>query len=528
MCRYDCGSRLPSASLRELDGRWSGLDQRVAVSVFVLLTAASLLPVLLTPIPAMVDYVNHLARMYILTGNGGADANPYYEVKWAIYPNLAMDILIPQMARLVSVENATRLFLLFSQILIIGGAFALERVVKGRAHLAGFSALLFLYCLPFSWGFVNFEFGLGVALWGIAGYIGVAGRAWPVRFIVNAMFATALFTAHFFALGVYGATLGLYELWLAYERKFLYRDALMRLALLAIPVLVLLELMRLSAGSIGSEGSSWFFEFKPIWLFRIMNGYNLTVSAASSLVLMSLLYFAIKHRVLKFEGAGIWLAGGFAFLYIAIPSKLLGTSFSDLRMIPAAALILPAFCTLSLPSKQSAIFVLAIVTGVTLANLAVTYSVWLPYRTDYAAIIASFQKIDRGSKIIVGGSGENEDPPFSDLTRYPMFYAPTLAVHYAGALVPNLFTAVGKQPVQARSAVRRLTIPYGGPVPLAALTAIATGRLSSDAPPFIRTWPRDYDYLYVLGPRVANPLPDLLEELEASPRFVLYKIRPAR
>jgi hypothetical protein len=59
------------------------------------------------------------------------------------------------------------------------------------------------------------------------------------------------------------------------------------------------------------------------------------------------------------------------------------------------------------------------------------------------------------------------------------------------------------------------------------LTAIATGQPPSGVPLFISTWPRDYDYLYVLGPRTANPLPDLLEELEASRRFVLYRIRQA-
>ena len=42
---------------------------------------------------------------------------------------------------------------------------------------------------------------------------------------------------------------------------------------------------------------------------------------------------------------------------------------------------------------------------------------------------------------------------------------------------------------------------------------------------FVRTWYRDYDYLYVLGPHVTNPLPNLLEELDRSARFVLYKIR---
>jgi hypothetical protein len=254
---------MPPSDLQSgVAGKPSGLNGSPAVIVFVLLAVASLLPVLLTPIPAMVDYPNHLARMYILSQNGSADANPYYEVAWALYPNLAMDLLIPQVARLISVENATRLFLLLSQLLIVGGALALERVVKGRVHLAGFAALMFLYCLPFSWGFVNFEFGLGVAFWGIAGYLAVAERAWPMRFIANALFVIALFVAHFFALGIYGATLGLYELWRAFDRKAPYRDAVLRLVLLAIPVVALLGLMRSEAkvrtGSLNSSRSGCF------------------------------------------------------------------------------------------------------------------------------------------------------------------------------------------------------------------------------------------------------------------------------
>jgi hypothetical protein len=508
-------------------GAWLGPDRSIAITVFALLAVASFLPVLLTPIPAMVDYPNHLARMYILSQNGTPDANPYYEVAWALYPNLAMDLLIPRMARLIGVENAARLFLLLSQFLIVGGALALERVVKGRVQLAGFAALMVLYCLPFTWGFLNFEFGLGVALWCLAGYLMLVERAWPLRFAVNAVFVAALFTAHFFALGVYGATLGLYELWRASDRNASYREVVLRLVMLAIPVVMLFAVMQWTAGSIGSDGTIWAFEFKPVWPFRIMNGYNMTVSAASGLALMASLYFAARRGVLKLDPPGIWLAIGFACLYLAIPSSLLGTSFADLRVVPAAALILPAFSSLSLPSRRWTMAALTAVTGITLANLAVVYVVWLSYRADYAAIVASFHKIDRGSRVLVGGSGEGDDPPFRDLTQYPMFYAPTLAVHYANAFVPDLFTAVGKQPVQARASVQRLAIPYGGPMPMRVLTAIATGPISADLPSFIRTWYRDYDYLYVIGPHVANPLPSLLEEVDSSARFVLYKIRRA-
>lgn len=490
-----------------------------------MLAAVSFLPVLLTPIPAMVDYPNHLARMYILSQNGTPGANPHYEVVWAFYPNLGMDLLVPQMARLMSVENATRLFLLLSQLLIVSGALLLEWARKGRIEFAGFAALAFLYCLPFSWGFVNFEFGLGLALWGIAVYLMLAEGPWPLRFAANAIFVAALFVAHFFSLGIYGATLGLYELWRFRHQRTTYGIVAARLGALAIPALVLYGIMNLTAGAIGSEGTSWFLGFKPIWPLRIMNGYNMTAAAATGLTLAILLYFATRRGVLKLDPAGIWLAIGLALLYVVIPSKLFGTSFVDLRVIPAAALILPAFCSLSLPGRAWRMAALAAISGIILINLAVVFAVWLPYRADYAAIIASFQKIDRGSRILVGSTDDNGDPPFADLTSYPMYYAPTLAVHYAGAFVPNLFTETGKQPVRARESVRRLAIPYGGPAPLNLLGAIAAGQPPAGVPPFVRTWDRDYDYLYILGPQIVNPLPDLLEVVDAADRFVLYRIR---
>jgi hypothetical protein len=497
----------------------------MAIAAFALLTAASLLPTLLTPIPAMVDYLNHLARMYLLSQIGTPDANPYYEAAWALYPNLAVDMIVPQMARLVGVEDATRLFLLLSQLLIIGGAIALERIVKGYVHIAGFAALMFLYCLPFTWGFVNFEFGLGLALWGVAAYLFVAERTWPTRFAVNLIFVTGLFAAHLFALGVYGATLGLHELWRVRDRKLSYCELALQLVVIATPAVVLLALMQLTTSSIGSEGLTWNLEFKPIWIFRIMNGYNLTVSAATALTLLASLYLAAKRGFLKLTPPGVWLAVGFFLLYLAIPSELRGTSFVDLRLIPAAALIIPAFCSLSLPDRRWTVAALTIASGITLANLATVFVVWLSYRGDYAAIIESFHNIDRGSLVLVATAGNGEDPPFNDLTKYPMVYAPTLAVYYANAFVPNVFTEVGKQPVQVRSAVQRLALPHGGSMPADTLTAIATGRTPPEVPSFVRTWYRDYDYLYVLGQGVTNPMPNLLEELDRSARFVLYKIR---
>ncbi|MEP7029884.1 MAG: hypothetical protein ABI830_03005, partial [Pseudolabrys sp.] len=412
-----------------------------------------------------------------------------------------------------------------SQILIVSGAMMLERVTKGRVHSAAFVALMFLYCLPFTWGFVNFEFGLGAALCGIAVYLRVQDKAWPVRFAVNAGFVVLLFAAHFFALGIYGATIGIHELWRAQERKSAPVETALRLVVVAIPALALLAATEAGGGAIGGEGTAWFFEFKPIWLFRIMNGYNLTVSAVSVCALIGFIYIAARRGILKFAPGGLWLALGFAALYVAIPSRLVGTSFVDFRMIVAGAFIMPAFCVLTLPDRNWMRIALVGTACITLANLAVVTTVWLSYRADYAAMIASFAKIDKGARVLTGTSGNGDDPPFNDLTQYPFYYAPVLAVHYADAFAPNLFTAVGKQPVVARASIAHLDTPHGGPVPMTILSALAAGKTADIVPRYLRNWTVDFDYLYVLGPPAGNPLPALLEERERSSRFMLYKIR---
>jgi hypothetical protein len=492
--------------------------------VFALLLAAALAPVLLVRIPATADYPTHLARMYLLAQNGTPDENPFYRVVWVPYPNLAMDLLVPPAARLLGVELASRLFLLLGEILLVAGAFAIERAVKGRVQIAGFAAVMFLYCLPFAWGFVNFEFGLGLALCGIAAMLAVEARPWPLRLLVNAAFVVAVFFAHFFALGVYGATLGLYELWRAAASSSPLRETGARLLVLALPAALVLLAVAASGAAVGEVTSSWLFAYKPLWLFHIMNGYSLPVSAASVVVLAGALYVAFKRGIASLAPAGLWIAVGFLVLYLAIPSRLFATSYADFRIIAAAAFILPAFCSLRLPDRRWLVAALGVVTAITVANLAVVVYVWTSYRADYAELIASFAKIEKNALVLVAHGGEADDPPLRDLLDYPMYNAPALALHYANSFVPGFSAALGKQPVIARAPYRHLVEPgNSGIVPVAALKAIAAGT-SSDAPEFLRAWRSDFDYLYVLGPRTANPLPGDLTELYAAPRFVLYAV----
>jgi hypothetical protein len=463
--------------------------------------------------------------MYLLAEDGTAAANPYYRVEWALYPNLAMDLLVPQGARLIGVENATRLFLWLAQLLVVSGAVALEFAVKRRVHLAPFAALMFLYCLPFTWGFLNFEFGLGVALWGIAAMLVIRGQSWALRLACNGVFVVLLFAAHFFALGVYGAVLGWLELWRAYAGRVAHRDTGFQLLVLAAPAAAMLAVAAFSGGAIGGSGIAWHFEFKPLWLFAIFNGYSLIISAASAVAVMTWLYVTAKRRVLRFAPAGAWMAAGFALLFLVLPSQVFSSAFADLRVLPAAALVMPAFLDLRFPDRRWLLGSLACVSAVTLTNLVVVCAVWGSYQSDYAEMIASFGKLEPAARVLVADSGAASDPPLEDLIAYPMYHAPVLAVHYAQAFVPTLFTAAGEQPVRAQPDVARLDVPYAGPAPMALLAAIAAGNTPPGTPLFVRAWPDDYDYLYVLGPHTANAVPVVLEEAASGRRFVLYRIR---
>jgi hypothetical protein len=496
--------------------------------IFAVLLALSVCPVLLAPIPAMVDYPNHLARMFILARDGTPQANPFYQVTWAWYPNLAMDLIVPRLARFMSVETATRLFYLAAQLLVVSGAIAIELAVKRRFQIAGIFAVMFLYSLPFTWGFVNFEFGLGVALWGVACALYLQERAWPIRFAANAAFTVTIFFAHFFALGIYGVTVGICELWRAWSRSAPYTETFSRLLSIAIPALLLLGVMAGAGGAIGGEGTVWHFALKPFWLLHILNGYSLLLSGLSVVALCAALYVLRRRGEVKLEGAGPWLATAFAVLYVALPSKLFDTSFVDLRIPVAAALILPAFLSV-LPSDRPLKLGLAFTAiAITAANVILVAYVWTSYNEEYRALIESFRRLEKNRLVLVGHSDEASDPPLDNLFEYPIYHAPTLAVHYATAFVPSLFTAPGKQPVSVRAAYSRLYVPYSGPAPVSILKRVADGSMPADVPPFVRTWHRDYDYLYVVGTPGPNPMPALLERMDSGKRFVLYRVRKAR
>jgi hypothetical protein len=502
------------------------IDRLKAFSILALL-AIAIAPTLSVKIPAMEDYLDHLSRMYILVTAGTNDANPYYQVSWALYPNLAMDLIVPSLARFVSVETAGKIFFLSSQILIISGAFALELSVKRRHEISMFAALLTLPSLPFAFGFVNFEFGTGLSLWGIASWITLSRlKKYQFRVIAHIFFGCLIFLAHFFALGIYGLVIGTFELRRILELRLNPWRALAIGSTLACPVVLMLLLMVSTGATIGESYNKWWFSRKPFWLLEFLNGYSPALAAGSACALAILLFYGALKRNLLLSADGKWIAFGLLVVFIAMPFQLFGSRMADVRMIAAAFLILPAFTTLAPRARSFGYAAAVVIVPIILVNSIYVGYVWVSYQNDYKAMKTSFTLLRQKSFILVGSAPARDTTLLMDV---PMWRAPTLAVYYAKAFVSSLYTVSGTHAVEVKPELHHLdlnaeTETYAPPS-LANLKIIAEGGNVSDAPQYVRNWQNEFDYVYLLGPHVPNALPNILVEIATERRFTLYRVR---
>src|SRR5260370_21201120 len=82
------------------------------LGLYVGLGAVTLSPLLWASVPPLVDYPNHLARMWILLHRTDIpELARHYVVHWRILPDLAMDFVVPVLSTMIPVDLAGHVFL---------------------------------------------------------------------------------------------------------------------------------------------------------------------------------------------------------------------------------------------------------------------------------------------------------------------------------------------------------------------------------------------------------------------------------
>jgi len=372
---------------------------RVAITAFqlvaiVLLCIASGLPGLLARYPQMTDYPAHLARWYIMIDDGRTpELARYYAFKWAWSGNLGVDILIRPVAALFGLETAGRLFVIAIPMLISGGLFAVEWVLRRRIGIGSLLALATVWSPALLMGFLNFELALGGALWAFALWVRMgqsrSGGRWRGPLFVP--IGLLIWLSHQSGWGVLGVMIFGYE----FSRQERWQDW-WRAALATWPLwLGFLPTLLATQQAHGS------FDYgrrvlRVKWLFwrEALRDRVRYIDYATTILLLVAPLVAVRYR--RLDGRLGWAGLICLLLSLIVPRHLGGGDLADLRLI-AVGLMLLALAIDWRPRwglMWLALFPFAL-------RLAITTAVWTVHSANVAVMMKALPLIPRGAKVAV-------------------------------------------------------------------------------------------------------------------------------
>lgn len=494
--------------------------------VFVVLLLAVATPIFTDRVPPLADYVNHLARMHVLAT---MDTDPVlarlFEARWAIIPNLIMDVLVPPLARHLDVYRAGQVFLFFAVLLLVTGPMAIHRALHGRLSPWPLVAFPFVYNGIFLFGLMNYLVGLGIALWGVAAWIALRERPPVLRAAVSTAIVLALFFCHLFAVGLYGLTLLSLEAWrFAARRPATPRAAIVELVVFGLPFLPVLPLLAASP-TMGLSGVVlWESRGKLDGLYSIVQLYGDVADLSFAALMLAAAAFAAKRDLIRLHPAGWVLFGLGAVVYLAMPRVLFGSWLADQRLPVALFFLLIGFARPvgGLGRYRAAFF--ALLVGASLLRFVDVQLHWQTMDRINDDIRASAAFIEPGSAVLVAHA---DHPSGTEALQQALSHAPCVAVIERHALVATLFTVPGKQILDVRPDFRdRVDAEDGDPPSVSQMLAAADGPVPGQAH-YWDLWPERYRYVYVLytHPDDDNPAPDTMDRVYEGQGFQLYRVK---
>jgi len=492
----------------------AGLSRNRVLIVGVALLALFSVPIFSTVLPPLFDYPNHLARFWILAGGG----NAFYAVHWAPLPNLAGDLVVPLLARLMPLDLAGKLFLVTIFALIVGGAASLNRITSGGWRLWPLLAVAFLYNRQFLWGFVNYLFGLGVAICGAALWLRLEPARAGLRLLASSLIALLCFFSHIAAFGLYALIILGIELqpalaeWRIRRRTALaHRTALLAAQFVIPAAIVFLSWRSAAEGGIGYAGL-W---RKPDLLFSVLDAYNRPFDIVCFGLLLVLLGVLAWRRRLHVAPRLMPAVALVFAAYLLLPSQLLSGSGLDHRIPVALFVLLVAASAPQFSSRKTAVIVGSAAAIVLLARLAVIETVWLDADRVYAADLAAIDALPAGAKLAVAYPGDAVNA-----AAIPELHLPVLAISRRQAFVPTLFAYPAQQPIALNPPYDRLA---ASATPFELWSAFVTG--SAEAGQRVSAALAAYDAIVFIDRKpFALPAQPCLRPLSVRPTFQVFAL----
>jgi hypothetical protein len=185
----------------------------IVASVYAVLSVIVLLPIFSVHVLCLGDYLNHLARIHILTTVAHSPAlQQYYETHWRLVPYFGMDVPVALLARFMDIYQAGRIFVAVCVVMPVAAAATLHYAVYRRVGLVPAFGFLLSYGWLLAMGFLSYVFSAGLTVMLFAGWVATQGwERWRRAALFGAA-AVVLYLCHAFAFAAYGLLVGGYEL----------------------------------------------------------------------------------------------------------------------------------------------------------------------------------------------------------------------------------------------------------------------------------------------------------------------------
>ena len=490
---------------------------RLLCLAVVLAGIVLIIPLLLCdPLPLQ-DYPAHLARMYVLAHIGqSATLAHYYQLRWAVLPNLAMDLIVPSLMRVMPLRWAGVVMVGIAVLGLPLSALLLSRRLFGRISPAALVAFLMAYNRTLLWGFVNYEFGLVAAFFAFTGWIDVRRLASGIRAFYLLLCAMLIFFCHFAAFGVFCILVTSYEVYELWARRPLQlREACSALIWL-LPLMLAGSLILLGPTKDQVHDSSFgSLASRATGLLDVVFQYNLRLDVLTFVLVVGVLLLAIRMGVARIAPHAYFALAALFFFYLVIPFAFLSALAVGKRLIIAFFLLAVAALDFTPPPRYRSAFAAGLVI---LFLLRMAYLDWNWVRADvkYRQAEAVMLEIPPGQRVA----------PFVLLHSYPHLQNPPFAwiaselVWRREDFVP-IFAEVGQQPLS----YRRPGAPLSGSKFLT--LDVARHQTVLDHP-FVIFHPEDYDYVLIFG-RSGFPqkLPEYMRLVREANDVAVLKIDQA-
>lgn len=488
--------------------------QFLILAVYILAMIIVLTPLTVIDIPIIADYPNHVARMYIL-GNINTETllGERYIRQFDFMPNLAMDLTIPWLAKIIPLDIAGRIFLGVTLLSTLAGVAILHRTIFNRWSLWPLAAILFLYHGSFMAGLVNFSLGAGLVPAALALWITIRYEPATKRLLVGSLVALVLFFCHLVAFGAYGLLIIGYEAARAQD-KWSLRDGPRRAAkdfLIAaitglLPTLLFLrQLLNSELGMTVGGSLSWgSWAWKAKALLAPLANYNLAVDLASFGLLLALALWGWRSGRLEIERRLAPGLGLLALAFILAPKAVWTGGVFDQRFSVIFVLIFIGSTNFRAGSRLIRSGLATILATLFLIRLGVIMTSWIEHRDDLLEMRTAIDVVEKGAKILVVQPDKTTGLRLAPARHIVFHHAPqmanlaTLAVIERSAFVSTIYAVAGQQPLRLSKPFQDLGGQGPAAVPTLADLATALDPGGQDVRVQIQDWWENFDYVLLI------------------------------